>query len=230
MVHRKAMFKPDLDPVLRHRLQTIKASMMQRCYDVNAPKYKNYGARGVTVDNKWHKFKGFLDDYDKIDGWDEAKFLNHELQLDKDIKFLGNKLYSRDTCMWVSPEENIKVKPSYQKAIIGVRIDGYTEEFTNTNEFAKKYPEIVRTGVQRVATGKAKYHNGWYFYYRGETPNPPVVYKAVKGEETKLSFWQSKLEKEIDPNCSTGVIHKMLKNIRNNEIKGWTISWYVLPC
>ena len=132
--------------------------------------------------------------------------------------------------MWVSPEENIKVKPSYQKAIIGVRIDGYTEEFTNTNEFAKKYPEIVRTGVQRVATGKAKYHNGWYFYYRGETPNPPVVYKAVKGEETKLSFWQSKLEKEIDPNCSTGVIHKMMKNIRNNEIKGWTISWYVLPC
>lgn len=224
------MFKPDLDPVLRNRLFVIKSGMMQRCYDENAPKYKNYGARGVTVDKKWHRLKGFLDDYDKIDGWDEARFLNHELQLDKDIKYKGNKVYSKDTCKWVTPQENIQVKPSYQKSIIGVRIDGYTEEFTNINEFCKKNIEVLRSGVTQVAKGRTKYHNGWYFYYKGDTPSPPLVYRAEKEGEIKLSFWQSKLEKEPDPNCPIGAIHNMNRRGHKNEIKGWTISWYVLPC
>ena len=90
MVHRKAMARPELDHLLRKRLTNIKNSMIQRCYDENHKKFKNYGGRGVTVDKKWHRLKGFLEDFDSIDGWDEEEFLNRRLQLDKDTKILGN--------------------------------------------------------------------------------------------------------------------------------------------
>lgn len=232
MVHRKAMFKPEIKPELRKRLQIVKDSMMGRCYNKNNPKYKNYGARGVTVDSKWHRVKGFLDDYDKIDGWDEEKFLNRELQLDKDTKFKGNKLYSKDTCRWVTPEENNKVKPSYQKTYVGVRADGYKEVFTNAVDFFSKHNIKKSNGVVReVAEGKRPYYDEWYFYFEGAEPKPPIVYKAEKNEETIHSFKQRTIEKYINPHTPTGTIYKMKHGKRKNNVyEGWRISWYSLPC
>jgi len=37
-------------------------SMMQRCTDTNADNFKHYGARGVTVCERWHDFASFLTD------------------------------------------------------------------------------------------------------------------------------------------------------------------------
>lgn len=34
-------------------------NMMQRCYNKNNTGYKNYGARGITVCESWHKFENF---------------------------------------------------------------------------------------------------------------------------------------------------------------------------
>lgn len=231
MVHRKAMARPELDHLLRKRLTNIKNSMIQRCYDENHKKFKNYGGRGVTVDKKWHRLKGFLEDFDSIDGWDEEEFLNRRLQLDKDTKILGNKVYSKETCQWISPEENIKVKPSYQNKYIGVRIDGYKESFFNIEEFCKKYPDVHRTAVKPVAEGKKAFSAGWYVYFEGDDPKPPWVYIARKDGEEKLSFKQSELERELSPNCSVGTIYNIVNGKRrDNTIEGWVINRYRLPC
>lgn len=37
-------------------------SMMQRCHTTSATKFKHYGAKGITVCERWHDFAAFLAD------------------------------------------------------------------------------------------------------------------------------------------------------------------------
>ena len=72
------------------------SNIIQRCYNINAPNYKNYGAIGVEVAPEWYNFsnfkKWFLDNYWNI-GTDE------KLVVDKDILVPNNKIYSSETCL-----------------------------------------------------------------------------------------------------------------------------------
>lgn len=82
-------------------------SMIARCYSKKyqekEPSYKN-----CHVCKKWLKLSMFIEDVRKIDGYDEEKFLNGELELDKDIKSNGiNKEYSLENCMFVTKKENV---------------------------------------------------------------------------------------------------------------------------
>ena len=36
--------------------------MINRCYQLANAGYKHYGARGITVADRWHKFENFLED------------------------------------------------------------------------------------------------------------------------------------------------------------------------
>jgi hypothetical protein len=67
--------------------------MITRCYSGRYIAYSN-----CKVCEEWHNFQVFSDWFEKnyIDGY----------QLDKDIKFKGNKLYSPDTCSFVPQEIN----------------------------------------------------------------------------------------------------------------------------
>ena len=83
-------------------------SMLVRCYDEKyqerKPTYK-----WCSVCQRWLLLSNFIEDLHKIDGYNEMKFLNGELQLDKDIKSNGNnKEYSLENCMFVSKSENTK--------------------------------------------------------------------------------------------------------------------------
>ena len=231
MVHVKAMGRPEITGELRKRLNDIKQSFYSRCYHEYNPKYKNYGGRGVTVAPEWHRLKGFLEDFDSLPGWNEEDFLAGNLQLDKDIKVRDSKIYSKDTCMWVTPEENVKVKPSYQRSIIGVNEFGDKYEFYNQREFAKEHPEI-KSPQQIGATckGNRPYYNGWYFYYKGEQPNPPLVYEITKGSERFCSFRQRTVERYIRDDMPVGKISRMVNKNFKRELEGWAVSWYLLPC
>ncbi len=83
-------------------------AMLKRCYSEKyhekSPTYKD-----CTVCQRWLLLSNFVDDFKLIDGYDEEKFLNGELVLDKDIKSNGaNKEYSLENCMLVSTAENAK--------------------------------------------------------------------------------------------------------------------------
>lgn len=43
-------------------LYRIWSGMLARCYAKQSPNYKNYGGRGIGVDQRWHTFKNFADD------------------------------------------------------------------------------------------------------------------------------------------------------------------------
>lgn len=45
-----------------HPLYDTWSGMLARCYDKNNPGYKNYGARGITVCERWAHFKNFAED------------------------------------------------------------------------------------------------------------------------------------------------------------------------
>ena len=82
--------------------------MLVRCYD---EKYHETRPTyiGCSVCNDWLILSNFVRDFKLIDGYDEEKFLNGELCLDKDIKSDGkNKIYCLEQCMFVSKEENIR--------------------------------------------------------------------------------------------------------------------------
>lgn len=87
-------------------------SMLQRCYSDKVHKtHSSY--IGCTVCERWLLFSNFVSDFKLIKGYDEEKFLNGKLELDKDIKFNGkNKEYSLENCMLVSRIENNKQSKS----------------------------------------------------------------------------------------------------------------------
>ncbi len=95
----------------------IWGNMKQRCYNPNNPKYKDYGARGITICNEWvDNFEKFCDDmYDS--------YLDH-------IKIFGeagtsidridnNRLYCKDNCRWATTSEqqnNTRLNARYNYA------------------------------------------------------------------------------------------------------------------
>lgn len=71
---------------------------MDRCHNPSSASYKHYGALGVMVCKEWHTYANF-------EAWMLTQ--DHEgRELDKDILFQGNNLYSPETCRFVSPELN----------------------------------------------------------------------------------------------------------------------------
>lgn len=76
------------------------SSMLERCYS-KAFKKRNGAYEGCTVCEEWHNFQNF------------AKWCNEQSdfhvvgsQLDKDLKVIGNRTYSPETCLFVSGEVN----------------------------------------------------------------------------------------------------------------------------
>jgi len=73
--------------------------MMTRCYNPNSARFKNYGARGVQVTCRWHKFENFLAD---MGPRPEGKTLG---------RFLDRGNYSSRTCAWMtSAEQGLNVR------------------------------------------------------------------------------------------------------------------------
>ncbi len=97
---------------LFNKLKIIFLHIHDRCNNPNNEEYKNYGGRGVSYSKSWNTMSGFLNDIDKIPGWDTTRFLNGDIQLDKDIKIPNNKLYCKNNCLWVTRKINMQYQAS----------------------------------------------------------------------------------------------------------------------
>lgn len=79
-----------------HPLYSKWVNMKQRCINTNCCSYSNYGAKGISVCDRWfNSFENFYNDV--IDGWRKG------LHLDR-IDNNGN--YTPENCRWVSGKEN----------------------------------------------------------------------------------------------------------------------------
>lgn len=75
-------------------------NMMGRCYSEKVQQ-KQPTYIGCTVCDEWHDFQSFADWYYK-----NHPMNGNEMQLDKDLKINGNKVYSPNACLFVSREVN----------------------------------------------------------------------------------------------------------------------------
>lgn len=90
--------KKSLSSAGRKRLRHIYGNMKQRCYNSNAPKYKYYGAMGVSICDEW------LNDYMAFERWcldngyrEDAS--SRDCTLDR-INVYGN--YEPSNCRWTN--------------------------------------------------------------------------------------------------------------------------------
>ena len=95
-------------------------AMVQRCTNSNSKGYKYYGKRGITVNKKWFKFEGFLEDMgEKPEG----------LTLDRKNNEKG---YYKENCRWVSmfvQSHNKRVQKRSVTGITGVTVDKETQKY-----------------------------------------------------------------------------------------------------
>lgn len=80
----------------KSRLHSIWMNMKQRCYNINAPHYPNYGGKGVSICDQWRNdFKAFYD-------WAVSSGYEDHLTIDrKDFK--GD--YEPSNCRWITLQE-----------------------------------------------------------------------------------------------------------------------------
>lgn len=119
--------------------------MLERCYSEKTQiKHPTY--IGCIVDKRWHNFQNFCEDIKELEGYNEWKnsTKDREYVLDKDIKVKDNKIYSKNTCVFITSSKNsIEVNKRTKTTgltYIAHRIDdGYIEEFFSQREFCEKY-------------------------------------------------------------------------------------------
>ena len=151
----KGMYKP---------YYSVWHDMINRCYN---PKDKRYLAyKDVSVSDDWLIFKNFFNDIQKIEGYNREKFVSGDLVLDKDIKQRNSckKIYSLETCKWVSKHENNKIQDAQQRSFVAISPSGEKYKDFNITEFARKH-KLERKHISSALHGRIKTTRGWKFYY-----------------------------------------------------------------
>ena len=101
-------------------------SLLRRCYDIDFQKnHSTY--MGCTVAKRWHNFQNFCEDYINMIGYGI-----YDWQIDKDIIFKGNKLYSRKRCFLIPRHINsllTKRDACRGDCCIGVTLDKYNANY-----------------------------------------------------------------------------------------------------
>ena len=88
--------------------QQLWSNMLKRCY--YEKDLKGYFGKGVSVDARWHCYANFIEDLPSLrnfDLWLKGQYEGAEkYNLDKDFKYEGNKVYSRETCEFITESLN----------------------------------------------------------------------------------------------------------------------------
>ena len=82
-----------------NRLYFVWKSMIDRCYNPKFKHYRNYGGRGIAVDERWMSLEQFVSDMS--DGYEKG------LELDR---IDNDKSYSKCNCRWSTKIENNRNK------------------------------------------------------------------------------------------------------------------------
>ena len=176
-----------------YMLYTKWQGMLERVYSEKChekqPTYIN-----STLQLEWHWLSKFAEDFVKLDGYDEEKFLNGELELDKDIKSNGkNKEYSLENCMLISKSENTRqaVSTRNNNYMIGENNWMYGKGYLRWGENSGRFKKIVQLDLDM---NLIETFNGTGEINRKYNYCPSSIHKCCKGEiETSKGYiWMYK--------------------------------------
>jgi len=150
------------------KLRTILLHIHDRCNNSKNNEYHRYGGNGVSYTSDWNTTNGFIKDADRIPGWNEKEFMRGNIQLDKDIRIKNNKLYSKNTCLWVSRADNMLNQPSRKVKFWGYNLISnqiiYREYISKT----AKELSISSAGISNVLHEHKKSCSNWIFWLVGK--------------------------------------------------------------
>lgn len=127
-------------------------SMMRRCYATESNKnFKTY--KDCTVCEEWHNFQNFAE-------WFEGAYPKDgkPYDLDKDRLSVVEKVYSPDTCVFISRCENIEI--SHAKNFTFKSPSGGVVNVFNLRKFCRDN-NLDSGEMSKVANGKAIQHKGY---------------------------------------------------------------------
>jgi hypothetical protein len=129
--------------------------MLNRCYNQNCDRYKDYGGRGIVVSDEWkNDFMTFYNDM--IEGY------KPRLELDRERV---NGPYSKGNCRWVTRKQNCRNK----RNTTYLTIDGVTKPLVEWAEISGRWHQNIRRSLRQgkshkeAVFGKQKNH---------KSPNP----------------------------------------------------------
>ena len=128
-------------------------SMLTRCYS------KTYHGREAYKDcyvcDEWLNFQNFAD-------WFHKNY-KEGLVLDKDKKIKGNKVYSPETCVFITSKENITLANTQQREYKLISPEGIVTTFYSIKDFCEQN-NLDRGAISRLTRGKIKSSKGWKPY------------------------------------------------------------------
>lgn len=123
--------------------------MIGRCYSSVSQK-SNPSYKGCTVDIEWHNFQNFAN-------WFEDNY-KLGLELDKDIKIAGNRIYSKTTCIMTTKSNNIAMAKAKEYTFLSPL--GIVTNIYNLNQFCRDN-NLDASAMVKVLSGKRNTHKGW---------------------------------------------------------------------
>lgn len=129
-------------------------NMLKRCYGKTERK-RHYSYRDCTVDPVWHNFQNFAD-------WFESSYPSSDgdWQLDKDKLSNDCKIYSPDTCCFISRAENLELVDNKVCITIKNICTGEVKSFTSLSKAANHIGSSSCT-LSRLKRGLCKHTSGW---------------------------------------------------------------------
>ena len=173
--------------------------MFYRCYNEEFHKTKkgeNY--KDCTVCERWLTLSNFVEDVTLIDGYDEERFINGELVLDKDIKSGGkNKTYIIEQCLLTTHEANTR-------EAVRTRDNGYLQG-KNNPMYGKHHTEEVK---RKISENHAKPGEG---KFGSEHHSSKKVAQYDKQNNELIKIWDSMMDVQRELGIDNASISKCCK-------------------
>lgn len=200
-------------------------SMKARCYNANSKAYVHYGAKGVTMSDRWLIFDNFLEDLDKIEGFNYTEWIDGKLHLDKDIKQQGesNKIYSLETCMFVSPKRNTEERATTIEFWV-VNSVGKLSKEKNLESYTREHNINTRSAHNMLfdKNSNLKHVKGYQFFKEKPTESQILkrkLFKAIKPDGTEFEYTANKQITDVY-NIPSYTIQKSIRE-GNKTKHGW---------
>lgn len=172
--------------------------MLIRCYNEEFHK-TNPTYKDCTVCDRWLILSNFVEDVPLISGYDRERFLNGELELDKDKKKDKNKHYIMNYCTWLPKPEN---------SSLAMKGKHHTEETKLKMSEANKGKHHTEETKQKLSENARKPMKG---KFGSECPNSKKVAQYNKQTNELIKVWDSMHDVERELGINNGNISSCCK-------------------